>query len=150
MKLLNPDTPFDILFPAEHYWGEIYNNPSKFGLTRSIDLIENIRGEGQYLFIGLLVDRNLRDLNEYQSVVKRGGTIVESDTLFLNMTVEDDTDSIICTIDRFRFESIGRSIAEQGRVGKDWYLIQGVIKSQWRRVNITKILNLWEWKKDEG
>ena len=148
-KLMNPETPFGILFPAEHYWGKIYDDPKRFGLTRKIDMIENIREEGEYLFIGLLVDRNLRDLNEYQSVVKRGGRIIETDTLFLNMTVEDDTDSIICTVDRFKFEKIGRTVAEQGKVGKDWYLIQGNIKGQWRKINITKILNLREWDQDE-
>ncbi len=147
-KLMNPDTVFDILFPAEHYWGEIYNDPSKFGLDRKIDLIENIREEGEYLFIGLLVDRNLRDLNEYQTVVKRGGNLVENDTLYLNMTVEDDTASIICSIDRFKFEKIGRVIAEQGRVDKDWYLIKGKIKGPWRKINITMIMNLWEWKSE--
>ena len=148
--LMKPDTPYEILFPAEHHWGEIYDEPAKFGLNRKIDLIENIRGEGEYLFIAVLVDRNLRDLNEYQSVVKRGGKIIESDTLFLNLTVEDDTDSIICTINRYNFEGIGRKIAEQGRIGKDWYLIKGTIKGEWRKINITKIINLWEWQADEG
>lgn len=145
MKLMNPETPFDILFPAQHYWGEIYSKPWEFGLDRKVENIEDIRGEGEFVFIGKLVDRNLRDLNEYQSVVKRGGEIIEHDTLFLNMTLEDDTDSIICTIDRFRFEKLGRKIAEQGKVGHDWYLVKGFIKGQWRRVNITEILNLWEW-----
>jgi len=143
--LVNPETPFNILFPAEHYWGDIYKNPSKYGLDRNIDFVEDIKDEGSYLFIGRLVDRNLRDLNEYQSVVKRGGKIIENDTLFLNMTVEDDTGSIICTIDRFKFEDIGRRIAEQGKVDYDWYLISGEIKGHWRRINIKKILNLWGW-----
>jgi DNA-directed DNA polymerase III PolC len=148
-KLMNPETPFNILFPAEHYWGEIYNDPSQFGLNRKIDFIETIKDEGSYIFIGRLADRNLRDLNEYQSVVKRGGTIIETDTLFLNMTVEDDTGSIICTVDRFKFERLGRKIAEQGKVDHDWYLIAGEIKGHWRRINIQKIINLWEWQADE-
>ena len=148
-KLMDPNTPFNILFPAEHYWGKIYDDPRHWGLDRNIDFIEDIKEEGKYLFIGRLVDRNLRDLNEYQSVVKRGGTIIESDTLFLNMTVEDDTGSIICTIDRFKFERMGRVIAEQGKVDYDWYLIAGEIKGQWRRINIQRILNLWEWDNNE-
>jgi DNA-directed DNA polymerase III PolC len=148
-KLINAKTPFSILFPAQHYWGKIYDNPAKYGLDRSIEYVENIKEEGEYLFIGRLVDRNLRDLNEYQSVVKRGGKIIENDTLFLNMTVEDDTGSIICTIDRFKFERIGRKIAEQGKVDHDWYLIAGEIKGQWRRINIKTILNLWEWNSED-
>lgn len=148
MMLMDPDTPFDILFPAEHYWGQLYSKPWEYGLDRKVEFIEDIRGEGQYLFIGKLVDRNLRDLNEYQSVVKRGGEIIENDTLFLNLTLEDDTDSIICTIDRFKFEEMGRKIAERGKVGHDWYLVKGYIKGQWRRMNVTQILNLWEWSQE--
>lgn len=147
-KLMNPETPFDILFPAQHYWGNLYERPWEFGLDSKITFVEDIRGEGEYIFIGKLVDRNLRDLNEYQSVVKRGGEVIENDTLFLNLTLEDDTDSVIATIDRFKFERMGRHIAETGKVGHDWYLVKGYIKGQWRRVNVTEILNLWDWSKE--
>lgn len=149
LKLLNATTPFDIIFPAEHYWGDIYRNPDKYGLNRGLDLIENIKGPGEYLFIGKLVDKNLRDLNEYQSIVKRGGEIIEKDTLFIHLTLEDDTDSVLATVDRFRFEKIGRKIAETGKVGHDWYLIKGYIRDQWRRIYIREIVNLWEWKANE-
>ncbi len=146
LKLLRPETPFDVIFPAEHHWGDLYKNPAKYGLDRPIDLIENIKDNGEYMFIGKLVGKNLRDLNEYQSVVKRGGTIVETDTLFLHLTFEDDTDSVLATIDRFKFERLGRKIAEQGVVDRDWYLIKGYIRNEWRRIYVDEIINLWEWK----
>lgn len=150
IKLMTATTPFDIIFPAEHYWGEIYKNPAKFGLNRGLDFIENIKDPGEYLFIGKLVDKNLRDLNEYQSIVRRNGEVIEKDTLFIHLTLEDDTDSVLATIDRFRFEKLGRKIAEQGKVGHDWYLIKGYIKDQWRRIYIREVTNLWEWKANEG
>ena len=147
--LLNPQTPFNILFPAKHYWGDIYENPMKFGLNGKISEICDIRDQGEYLFIGRLADRNLRDLNEYQLVVKRGGDIIENDTLYLNLTLEDDTESISCTIGRFDYERLGRNIAENGKVDHDWYLVFGIIDSHWRRIKIKNIINLWEWAKDD-
>ena len=62
--------------------------------------------------------------------------------------MEDDTDSIVATVDRFKFERFGREISEFGNVGKDWYLIKGVIKDKWRRIDITQILNLNHWGKE--
>lgn len=141
-KLLNPDSVFNILFPCEYHWGDLYENFSDYNMSSPPSMIENIQDQGDYIFIGLLSDKNLRDLNEYQSVVKRGGTIIENDTLFLNLTFEDDTDSIMTTIDRYAYEGMGREISEKGIVGKDWYLIKGSIKNNWRRVVISHILNL--------
>ncbi len=146
-KLLNPETPFNILFPADYHWGDLYRKYSDFGLRLPPQKIESITAvAGDYMFIGLLSDKNLRDLNEYQSIVKRGGKKIESDTLFLNLTFEDDTDSIMATIDRWQFERIGRPIAEKGIIGEHWYLVKGRIKNDgWRRVVINEILNLNEY-----
>jgi len=146
--LMNPDTIFNILFPCEHYWGDIFNNPSNYGLTDPPVTIETISKPGYHLFIGKLVDVNLRDLNETMSVVKRGGTIIEDHTLFLNLILEDDTDSIVVTINRYRYEEIGRDIAETGKVNEDWFLVRGKIKDKWRRVDVDAILNLNTWAKE--
>lgn len=141
-KLASPETPFDILSPCKYHWGDIYNNPREYGLDIAPINITEIQGDGSYLFIGCLVDRNLRDLNEYQSVVKRGGKIIKDHTLFLNLTLEDDSDSIICTIDRYSYEEKGKIIAESGKINSDWFLVKGVIKGGWRKVNIKEIINL--------
>jgi DNA polymerase III alpha subunit len=141
-KLMNPNTVFEILFPCRHFWGDIYENPKRHGLNKAPVMLRDITEPGTYVFIGRLVDRNLRDLNEYQSVVKRGGTIITDHTLFLNLTVEDDTDSIICTIDRYKYQEIGRVIAETGKIDKDWYLIKGKIRDKWRRISVQEIMKL--------
>lgn len=141
--LSKPKTDFDILNPCDYHFGAYYDYPDMFGIGVSPSLIEDVNDPGVYLFIGRLVDRNLRDMNEYGSVVKRGGKIEESHTLFLNMTVEDDTDSIICKIGRYDFEEKGRVIAETANVGQDWYLIKGRIGSGgWRIVFIEEIMQL--------
>jgi hypothetical protein len=141
----NPETNFDVLFPTTHYWGKLFNDPRSYGLMRPPVAIETINDPGEYMFVGCLVDRNLRDLNEYTFLKDRNGEIIEDDHLYLNMTVEDDTDSIICTINRWRFEELGgKIIAEQGKVGEDWYLIKGHVQGSWRKIAISSIVNLKE------
>jgi len=68
--------------------------------------------------------------------------------LYLNFKIEDDTDSISCKIGRYKYESIGRDIAEKGRVNKDWYLVSGKITSDYRRVDVEEIVNLNRYFKD--
>jgi DNA-directed DNA polymerase III PolC len=146
--LMSPKTEFDIIFPAKHYWGFLYDNPSSVGLAETPLPIVNIDGAGEYLFLGKLIDRNLRDLNEQVFLEKRKGEKVEKDNLYLNFKIEDDTDSISCNIGRYQYEKLGRDIAEKGRIDKDWYLVKGSIKSDWRRISVTEIINLNNYFKD--
>jgi len=146
--LMYPQTPFDIIFPAEHYWGFLYNDPVSYGITKP-QTIQEIDGKGNYLFLGCLIDRNLRDLNEYVFLQKRDGELIEEDNLYLNFKLEDDTDMISCKIDRYQYEEMGKSVAESGRIGKDWYLIKGRINGDWRRVDVSYILHLNEHFKDK-
>ena len=143
----DPKTPFDIIFPTEHYFGKMYRDPVSFGLPRKPDLIENIDGVGEYLVIGCLVDRNLRDLNEYTFLKDRNGEIIEDNNLYLNFTIEDDTGTIMCTINRWKFEELGgRAIAEQGKIGYNYYLVKGKIRNQWRKIEVEAIVDLEEYK----
>jgi len=143
----NPATAFDILFPTKHYWGHFFDDPAGQGLMTSPTLIKDIDKPGDYILIGKLIDRNLNDLNEYNKVIKRGHKLLE-DTLYLNMIVEDDYDSIMCSIGRFDFHRLGgRVIAEEANVGEDWYLVKGSMKGNWRGITVDEILNLTEWSK---
>jgi len=146
----DPDTIFNILFPCEHWWGDIFERPEEFGLENPPTVIEKITKPGDYLLIGRMVDRNLRDLNETQSVARRGGKVLTDHTLFLNLILEDDTDSIVVTVNRYKYEQIGRKIAETGKVGHDWFLVKGTIKDKWRRVDVKEILNLNTWGKENN
>jgi hypothetical protein len=148
--LMNPETPFSILFPCEHWWGEFFTSPKEFGLEVPPVTIDTVTAAGDYLFVGKMVDRNVRDLNETQSVARRDGRILTEHTLFLNLILEDDTDSIVATVNRYDYESMGRVIAETGKVGEDWFLVKGKIKDKWRRVEIKAILNLNAWGRENA
>jgi DNA polymerase III alpha subunit len=159
LKLMaDPVTPFHDLYPAHTLWGDYYDHPEKYlnqGYTfTQIDDIQEGNGEpgtvtffgkqepiDKYVFIGKLVDRNLRDHNEYGSVVKRGYEM-KGQTLFLNLTLEDDSGSIICTIQRNKYLEYGAEIAEGGRIGEDWYLVSGYTMRDWRRIYVNKIRRL--------
>ena len=145
-KLLEaPETPFDIIFPTNYYWGRLFTDPVSYGLNDAPVEIKTIDEPGDYTFVGCLVDRNLRDLNEYTFLKDRDGEIIEENNLYLNLTVEDDTDSIICTINRWRFEELGgKKIAEEGKVGESWYLIRGKVKGAWRKIEVSQIVDLKE------
>jgi hypothetical protein len=141
-KLMSATTDFDILFPTEHYFGKMYKDPKSFGLDSAPVEIKTIQDPGDYMFIGKLVKKNLRDLNEYVFLKERGHRI-EEDNLYLLLTLEDDTDSIICKIHQRDFEEIGgREIAETGKEGESWYIVKGYIKGSWRKIEVEAIENL--------
>ena len=143
-KMINAVTPFDILYPADHYWGDIYKRPEAYGLSSSPSKIIEAQGKGKYLLIGKLTSKNIRDLNEYVNLQKRGGKVLEENTLELAIKIEDDTDNIMCSIGRFKYEDQGRWIAENGVVDQDWFLIKGEIKHQSRYLVISEIMKLDE------
>jgi len=146
-KLLSdPVTDFDILFPAQHYWGKLYGDPSRFGCDSSISEIINVNGKGEHTYIGRLNDRNIRDLNEEIFLTRRDGRRIPDDEphLYLNFKLEDDTDLVATQISVQDYEALGRPIAEKGKIGETWYLVRGIIKADWRRVNVTEIVNLSE------
>jgi DNA polymerase III alpha subunit len=140
--LANPVTEFDILFPCDHYWGHLYRDPKSYQLDGTPQYIETVDGRGEYIIIGCLVDRNLRDLNEHVFLTQRDGEIITEDNLYLNFKLADDTDMISCKISRWKYEQMGRSIAETGREGLDWYMVRGKINSDWRRIDAAEVVNL--------
>ena len=143
--MMNPDTLFNILFPCEHWWGKFFTSPEEFGLTNPPTFIEQITNPGEYLLVGKMTECSLRDLNEAQTLARRNGRYIVNNKLYLNLTLEDDTDSIVVTINRYKYEALGREIFETGNVGEDWYLVKGVIKDKWRRIDVKEILNLNRW-----
>jgi hypothetical protein len=138
-----PETDFDIIFPAEHYWGFLYKDPMSYGMdTKPVPIVE-VEGKGkEFVFLGCLADRNQRDLNEHVFLQRRGGKIETENKLYLNFKLEDDTDIIGCRINRYQYDSMGRDIAENGRLGSDWYLVRGKMTQNWRIIDVIEIVNL--------
>jgi len=145
--LSDPKTPFDMLFPARELWEDLIENPYRFGIENELLRIDKIEKVGHVALIGRMIDRNVNDLNEYNKVVKRGHKL-EGCSIYLNIILEDDHDSIMCSIGRFDYERLnGRVIAEQAKVGSDWFVVEGSIGESWRGISVDKITNLTEWRK---
>lgn len=139
-KLLSePKTPYDDIFQADRLYGDFYANPKAHGVRSGpVAKIEAITEPGEYVFIGRLVEKNLRDMNEYGSVVKRGGRIIKREPLFLNMTLEDDTGSIKATIKRWTYKKWGAPLIEKAKLN-EWFMWKGELKNDgWRVVQIER------------
>ena len=137
------ETPYDDIFECERRFGHIKANPAAHKIVSPITDIAALDGEkpGEFVFFGKLKEKNLRDMNETANVAKRKGRRVESNNLWLNITLEDDTGPIICTIDRFKYSRMGKQIVEDGRLG-DWFLAKGRIKRGFRKIYVDKLRKL--------
>lgn len=146
-KLMDPKTPYDVLYPTEHHWGGLYKDPIKYGLSAPPTFINDITADedSTYVIIGKVIVKDLRDLNEYNEVVKRGGKILKDNHLFLRIVLEDDTGQILCKINRFDFDRMqGQYYSEKLVVDESWLILKGKVSKGWRIFNIESIFDLSE------
>lgn len=141
------DTPFKYLYPAKELYGDYYKHPKRYGIMNfKVVQISKLKSKGDYCFIGMLVKKVIRDANEAILVLKRGRKVT-GPTAYINMTFEDDTGAVLATVGRNEYDEIGKSIAESGKVDKDWYVIIGNYDPEWNRVYINNIRRI---TKDEN
>lgn len=133
-----PEVLWSNIFECEDKFGHYYSDHEVAGLAMAPSYIVDVNKDGEYIIICKLREKNLRDMNEYGSVVKRGGRIIKHNNLWLNMSVEDDTDSILVTIPRFLYEELGKPIVEDGRLG-DFYMFRGKLQGGWRKLIVDKV-----------
>ena len=139
--LLNTGTtPYDDIFECERRFGHIKKDPKAHNIGSAITDIQDLDGDnpGTFVFFGKLKEKNLRDMNEAVNLAKRGGRRVDRNNLWLNVTAEDDTGAIICTVDRFKYHKMGKPIVEDGKLG-EWYLFKGVLKNGFRKIYLEKV-----------
>lgn len=133
----NPVTPFDNIFEGNSKFGEYYTDWTKFNVKDQPNEIANIHEheDGKYTFLGKIVTKNLRDLNENIFIQKRGGRRIEEHTQMLNLDVADDTGKIRIAIDRFKFAKLGKPLVEDGKIG-EWYIWKGKVRKGFLQVQI--------------
>ncbi len=125
-KIEGVEFVFADVFPTESRFGEYYKAPEKFNLRpdTKVSRIEEIAGEAEYVYIGRMRRKDLRDHNEVVRIRRRNGKRYSGQTLFLDLDIEDDTGRILTRIERQMFESVGRPIWENAKEGS-WWLVRG-------------------------
>lgn len=143
-KLEKAKLIFADLYPAHTQWGQYYDkgvvtvNGRK---ERAINIADFPPDGGHVLFIGQLKQKDARDKNESVLLHKRNGKRIRGSTAFLDLRVIDDTtlSPILCRIDVYDYEPVGRLILERGREDHDWFLIRGEKLRNFPMVQVHKI-----------
>lgn len=128
-KLEKAENLYGELYPAHAQWRAYYEAPETMNLmrgTRVLRINELPDGE-EVVFIGQLKKKDSRDHNEAVRLAKRGGRKMTGPTAFLDMRVADDSTltPLLCRVDRYDYEPLGRMILERGREDHHWFLIRG-------------------------
>jgi hypothetical protein len=144
-KLANGETPFDSVFECEERWGHLKKEPEKYNIRSRISDISEITedADGEFLIIGKIREKDIRDLNDPNAVKKRNGRRVRGQSFTLNLVVEDDTANIRVRIDRHDYIRYGLPIVEEGKMG-DWYLWKGDVSGGYRSMSVKR------WRRLEG
>jgi DNA polymerase III alpha subunit len=142
------NTPWHTLSYFKERYSELYANPLAYrsegvpaGFKGPIFMIADIPEEkGNYAFLGRIVRKAQRDKNSPEEVAKRNGQKFATNTYFINLTVQDDSGEVGCTINRFKasqFEWLltenlaGRDFFFRGNIienGKRWFFIDNIVE----------------------
>lgn len=143
--LTKGETPWDKAFEGEVLWGHVFANPAQYGIDSKLTQLENtsIAEDNVVVFLAKLKEKDLRDHNELKLLERRGGRKMLGQTLYLNLTLEDDTGIIRAKVSRHNYEEYGLPLVDYGKNG-EWYVWKGKIQKGFRIVNISR------WKKLTG
>ena len=140
-KLEEARTSIDSLNPVADAVKRLHPDLTKINIhsdpTEIIHLDKGDRGE--FMIIAMVSKIQPRNENDSQSVAKRKGKLVSGQPWSLNMFMRDDTDEILCKIDRKDYERLAHTIIERGGQGKAIYAIKGTLPSGFRMILITQI-----------
>jgi DNA polymerase III alpha subunit len=95
--------------------------------------------DGEYMIFGLVKRIQPRDENDLHSIAKRDGRRIEGPSWSLNLFMHDDTDEILCKVDRYDYETSGKKIEAIGGQGNAMYAIKGRIPYGFRMILISGI-----------
>jgi hypothetical protein len=85
---------------------------------------------------------NIKNENDEASVARRGYKVKGYSTQSLNMFVMDDTDELLCKIDRFQFNELAKPILERGGAGKAIYAFKGSVPPKFRMLSVKRVIFL--------
>lgn len=140
LHMSKPKTPFDILYPAQHHWGDVYKNPTEYGLS-SIDYIKDVEEPRDYAIIGKMIHVDDVDANDVQSIAKRSGQVLDGPHMKVHIRLEDDTGVIMCIVNRFIYEKLSAEFLRE-KVGDTWYCVVGKVLQGAKILFVKEVANL--------
>jgi len=137
---------FGDIFPMHRLYGDLYANPRAHGImSKVVDIAELTEGMDhgcERVFIGELVHKNSRNINEDMLIKKRNGKVETGQLDFLDVRLRDDTGLIGGRINRFDYLRIGKELLEQVPIGSHLLVrakffngIRYAFISKWRRLD---------------
>jgi DNA polymerase III alpha subunit len=127
-RIAEAHVKFNDLYPISRAYASWYEDPVAHGcrVGSRIYTADKLPDGADVLFIGKIAKKELRDENETVRVARRDGRKLSGQTLFSDFFLKDDTGiPIICRIDRFRYEPLGRIAMERLVAEQDVLLVRG-------------------------
>lgn len=121
------------LYPLKAEFADVYANPEAFGCREGSFVLtaDAFPTDGDVLYIGRLIEKEMRDENETVRVARRNGKLRPGQTLFADFLLKDDTGiPTICRVPptpqrgSASFEPVGRAGLELLREG-DVLMVRG-------------------------
>jgi DNA polymerase III alpha subunit len=133
-------TKIDSLTPIQDAIDKLHPDLEAINIISDQTLICDLNTgmSGTFMILGLVKRIQPRDLNDLHSVAKRGYAL-KGQSWCLNLFVHDDTDEILCTVNRWDYETVGKQVEEEGGQGDVLYAIKGTIPDSFRMIQITGI-----------
>lgn len=140
--LLASPSKFADYSPCRKLWGHLYADPkAHFKSVEAVHEIEQLQTNTpqQWVLVGKLMKKNLRDLNEEKYLVRRNGKRVpDGQHNMLLFHIEDDTGTIICCIGAKDFLRIGKKMVEEAAIGQ-WFAVAGRIPRDFKMLQVEKV-----------
>lgn len=119
--ILEAENVFNDIFPFKTRYGNMYDDPQKYGISGKISYIEHLV-EGMphacdRVFLGELIHKNARNANEENEIKKRGGKIETGQLEYLDLRIRDDTGMIGGRIGRKDYLHIGIPLLQNVPLG---------------------------------
>jgi DNA-directed DNA polymerase III PolC len=143
-KLAVGKTEIDSLFPIADAIKARHPSLAAIGITSTpMDCKDVQVGINRDIVVLGLAERIAPiDENENIRVMRRNGRKFQPPTEALNIFLRDDTDRLLCRVDRFNYSNIGRPVVERGKPGKALYALKGFVPRNFRMLMVQRIKHL--------
>ena len=140
-RINNATTEIDSLFPIADAIKRLHPDLRASGIESiPVQLADvQIGINNEIVVLGVAERLATLDENEPIRVMRRNGRMFPPPTDALNIFLRDDTEQLLCRIDRFLFSSLGRPIVDHGRPGKALYAFKGFVPRSFRMLMVKRV-----------